>query len=84
MFGFYYILNVLLLTKIVYDQIYDTITKGVTRVPSNDAKNLTKIVYDQIYDTISKGVTRVPSNGTKKLLTKMLCIFKLVIPLLED
>ena len=45
---------------------------------------LTKIVYDQIYDTITKGVTRVLGNGAKNLLTKMLCIFKLLIPLLED
>ena len=43
---------------------------------------LTKIV--QIYDTITKGVTRVLSNGAKNLLTKTLCIFKLLVPLLED
>ena len=41
-------------------------------------------IYIQIYDTITKGVTRVSSNSTKNLLTNMLCIFKLLIPLLED
>ena len=41
-------------------------------------------IYIQIYDTITKGVTRVSSNSTKNLLTNMLCIFKLLVPLLED
>ena len=74
--------------KIIYIQIYGTVTKDYYLIPDNDAKNLlrpiidiyrpvtNKIIYIQIYGTITKDYYLILGNDAKNLLRPIIDIYR--------